>query len=274
VGIGFPGGFWQTPFPLIIGGVLLVAGIALYISSRYRRATLTEILEVDTYSARDLRLLVKGEFSATAEVKGIVRCKTPITTPVTASQCVWYHTEVKRKYETTRTERDAQGHTRTVTETHWETVHEEGRGVPFEVHDETGITHVVPEGADVEPVTVYDQFMYHVPWFDVGWRFGTKGYQVTERIFPPDVPAYILGQADYDKNLDAPIIHYPSRGYTDPKRRTFFITMRTEEEVTRSSKRAVAWLWWSGAICMLAGVGVLIAWACVSGRAPGRFPWP
>ena len=96
-------GFWHSQYPFIVGGVGVVIGVALYIWHRYERAMLTEVLEVDTYTAHDLAQLVKGDFSATVEVKGTVLCPEPIITPVTQSQCVWYHTEVKRKYETTRT---------------------------------------------------------------------------------------------------------------------------------------------------------------------------
>ena len=92
----------QPEHLLIIGGFSLAAGLICFFFYRKNKKLLEEMWAVDTYSAKDLRRLVKGDFEATVEVQGTVSCENPIVSLAANIPCCYYHTSVERQDRVSR----------------------------------------------------------------------------------------------------------------------------------------------------------------------------
>ena len=236
----------------IVGAVMLVAGIALIVVGRYKRAILTAILETHSYSAHDLAQLCRDDFSALVEVQGVVKCAQPILSPISETECVWYHTDVRR--------RRGSGN-----RTWWERAYDDSLGVVFEVHDDTGVCYVDPDGARVDTLTAIDGFDAAVPKLGLGPGWGTLGYRVIEKILPLDFAVYVFGQADYDESLKGPILRFPGDRCLGPERKGFLISFRSQREIVQARETAIAWYWWLGMIFIIAGVAIAAVGLITSG---------
>jgi hypothetical protein len=123
-----------------------------------------------------------------AELVGTARgVDPPLTSPVRALACVWYHTRVTRETGSGKNRRT-------------ETVFTQKIGVPFELEDATGRILVVPDGAEVTGTETCD--------VEVVWRLMTPdlklflgrigvhdgyGYRVREWAVLADAETYVLG---------------------------------------------------------------------------------
>ena len=94
---------------LIIGGFSLVAGLICFFFYRKNKKLLEEMWAVDTYSAKNLRRLVKGDFEATVEVQGTVSCEKPVVSMAANIPCCYYHTSVERQDRRTRIVKSGSG---------------------------------------------------------------------------------------------------------------------------------------------------------------------
>jgi len=75
-------------------------------SERHQEVILTEKSAFTAKALKDLYDSVKeevgkGYFGHTVEVKGKIECGKPLTSELTKEECVFYKTEVERKYEET-----------------------------------------------------------------------------------------------------------------------------------------------------------------------------
>jgi len=204
---------------------------------------------VDTYTAKDLRRLVKHMFDATVEVEGTVSCDNPVISLAARIPCCYVNTTVSRQERKTRmmTERGSDGRSYTREETYfeWTVGLNEKDSTIFKVQDETGYTLVNPTKAHIDLETIYDEQVPHrEPWFENKVGHSDTGlYKIQERAFLPKGFAYVLGRAT-DTDEGVAMIHAPEKGYMDPKKKFFVISRKSEKELTRHKQKKTRWLFW------------------------------
>ncbi|HZC18563.1 MAG TPA: GIDE domain-containing protein, partial [Rubrobacteraceae bacterium] len=128
----------------------VVVGVLLY----FRRKTLrkTELMRrVETSAAADVPSVVAGTL---VEVKGTLRCESPLKSEMAGQTCAYYFSRVIREYQ--ETDRDADGDPQTRRRS--ETVASNERFAPFTVEDESGAVGVRGERAEVDALEVMDRF--------------------------------------------------------------------------------------------------------------------
>jgi len=255
---------------LIIGGFSIVAGLICFYFYNKNKKLLEEMWAVDTYSAKNLRRLVKGDFEATVEVQGTVSCEKPVVSMAANIPCCYYHTSVERQDRRTRTVTSGSGSSRrTRTETYYVWVEEMDEKIStlFEVRDETGDTLVDPTRASIDTEKVVDEIVRHKePWFEQRVRNSDTGkYRIRESVVKPEGFVYVLGQASATKEGGA-LIQYPKKGYMDLKKKFFIISRKSEKELTRKKQRVGQVLMTISAIFFLAVLYSLLAYF---GIAPG-----
>jgi len=260
----------QPEHVLIIGGFSLVAGLVCLFFYNKNKKLLEEMWAVDTYSAKDLRRLVKGAFEATVEVQGTVFCEKPVVSIAAKVPCCYFHTSVARQDRRTRTVTSGSGSSRrTRTETYYVWVEEmdEKKSTLFKVRDKTGDTFVDPTRASIDTETVLDMIVRHKElWFEQKVRNSDTGkYRIRESVFKPEGFVYVLGQASATGEGEA-LIQYPKKGYMDPKKKFFIISRKSEKELTQKKQKVGRMLGFMSAVFFLAVLYSLLAYF---GIAPG-----
>lgn len=251
-----------------VGAVLFVVCLVLALGYRNAKQFLDELWAVDTYEARDLRRMCKGGFDATVEVQGMVSCSQPLVSLAAQVPCCWFHTKVEREERKTRTvtdtDSDGRRHIRNETYYEWETEFDRTFTTIFEVRDETGVTFVDPDRADIQTETVFSrEVSQRQPWFDSSIGFSDTGdYRISEEAFLPERYAFVIGEAS--ERDGGVVLHYPKKGYLDPRRRHFVISRKTENELVKSKQTTASLYLWSSVaaflcaiVCLLIAAGVI-----------------
>jgi hypothetical protein len=130
-----------------VPAVLFVVSIVYYWKSTKRK----RLIE-DTPTSK-----VKGVFIGLNEVKGTVELRYPLQSYLKESDCCWYQYSIEEHYTRTRTVTDSKGNTRTETYSGWETVDSGTDRASFNLVDETGKVHVLPNQAEMEGEKVFSQ---------------------------------------------------------------------------------------------------------------------
>ncbi|UCE40166.1 MAG: hypothetical protein JSV17_11945, partial [Candidatus Aminicenantes bacterium] len=238
--------------PIVLDFSLLIC-LILFFVFRKTKKLLEEMWAVDTYTAKDLRLLVKHRFDATVEVEGQVSCDDPVISLAARIPCCYAHTTVSRQERKTRTVTgrgsDGRSHSREETYYDWTIDLNETSSAIFKIQDKTGYTLVDPTDARIDLETVYDEQISHrEPWFESSVSFSDTGlYKIHERAFLPKDFAYVLGRATSTEEGQA-LILAPEKGYMDPKKKFFVISRKSEKELTRSKQKKARWLFWLSAV--------------------------
>ncbi len=238
---------------LIIGIVALIVGGALLFFGRRTQAKTNLIGRVATSSVADLPKLLSGEM---VEVKGTVRCDSPLTSEYANKPCVWYSSSVVREYE--KRERDSDGDMQTHRTS--ETISSNSQTTPFYVEDGTGKVEVHLEGAEIDAPTILNRFETATNQgngpsisiagisFTAGDNDRTLGYRYEVKALEVDKPLYVLGAYREDGSIGAP-------DHKDKFRR-FIVSHRTEEELHASWGKQAFWLGTSAVV--LIGVGAIL----------------
>src|SRR4051812_28073446 len=102
-----------------------------------------------------------GVFIGLAELKGTAETDSPLRSFLAESECVVYNWTVQEHWSRTVTETytDSKGNlqTRTRHESGWTTVASGGEMTPFYLKDDCGVVQIVPEGATIEPQTIFSE---------------------------------------------------------------------------------------------------------------------
>ncbi len=221
-----------TPFIPWIGALL--GALCIYGSLRSgRRKRLVD----DTPTSK-----TTGVFIGLVEVKGTAETDHPLTSYLAACQCVHYSWTVQEHWQRTVTYTDSKGNTRTRTESGWATVASGGEMMPFYLKDDLGAILVRPEGAEIEPQTVFSQTcsrfdpLYYGKGPAMGVPNSTGRRLFTEKAIPIHAPLYVMGQSRERQDVVAPEIAH------DKAAPMFLISTRSEEQVS-SGMRWAYWLW-------------------------------
>ena len=179
----------------------------------------------------------EGVFIGLVELKGTAECEQPLTSYLAEAACVYYSYEVLEQWSrlVTETESDGRGGRRTVTrrETGWSVVASQTTSTPFYLQDDTGPLLVRPEGARTEADQVFIRtctaadslFFAKGPATLIMDSDGIRRF--TEKMIPLHAPIFLVGQARERQDVVAPEIA------ADPQASDFFISTRTQEEVSQ-----------------------------------------
>ncbi len=261
---------------VILGAVLIAIGVVLLVVRIFQQRRLAAIQSAEPATAQQLAQAAEqargnGPFRRLVELNGLIRCDSALTGEVSGQPCAYYDMTVTREYEETYYETDSQTE-RQVEKTRRssDTVASNSQRVEFWVEDETGAIPVNPTGASIDAVQVVDRFepgevnfgggVIAIGGFSLavggfGFREGpgtrTLGYHFKERILPLDRRAYVLGEASDSSGRLA--VQQPSE-----RGKTFLISLKTEEELLRSTERAVQWLLYGAIGCGAAGIALVV----------------
>ena len=271
---------WLIVLFVVAGAFWAAGGLLLYVRHRTRRKV-DLIRQSQTTDASTV-----SEFSpgTTVEVKGTLRCESPLHSEMAEESCACYFSRVTREYvrSSGSSSDDSPGshHSR---QTASETLSEIVRTVPFFVEDSTGRVEINPQGSEVDARKVVDRFE---PSASPGFTLGgapvpfdedarTLGYRYTESILPIDSPVYVVGVVREDGGIgagpgqvDAPVEELPlmkggELASTLPssrdKERRFVISHRSEEALDQDLARTVFWMAVAAAGAL--AVGVIVAMA-------------
>jgi len=219
-------------------------------------------------------------FIGQVELKGRAAITTPVRSYLAATETVWYHFVVEEEWERweTETTTNSKGETQTrqVQRTGWRTVAQGGETPPFFVEDDTGAVLVRPEGAEVEPVVIFEQAVNRgEPLY-----FGKGPAQETadsrhrrrfrEQAIARGATLFVVGRARERTDVVAPEIA------ADQQAELFLISCREEAKV-ESSYRVHFWLLGVLALLTLPAAGLFLArsanqpadWGLLAGLAGG-----
>src|SRR5262245_37734008 len=102
-----------------------------------------------------------GVFIGLVELKGAAESAQPLISYLAGQPCVQYQWRVEEHWSrmVTETDTDSDGKTRTRTrhESGWKTVADGGESIPFYLQDDCGMVLVRPEGAKIEPATIFKE---------------------------------------------------------------------------------------------------------------------
>ncbi len=199
-----------------------------------------------------------GVFIGLVDLKGTAETGQPLISYLAGEPCVHYSWSVDESWSRTVTETytdsDGKTQTRTRHESGWTTVASGGEMIAFYLRDDCGVILVRPEGAKIEPKTLFTETcgrgspLYYgkgparsIPDSDHRRRF-------TEHGIPQHAVICVIGQARERPDVVAPEIA------RDPHAPLFLVSTRSREQVGSGMKWG-QWLWtFFGLILALGGV--------------------
>lgn len=219
-----------------IGGVLAIVFLMLSLRAGRRRRLLDDTPTCKT----------TGVFIGMVELKGTAESEQPLRSFLAERACVHYSWRVEEHWSRTVTETytdsDGKTQTRTRHESGWTTVASGGEQQPFYLQDDCGAVRVMPQGADLEAITMFNETcgpsdpLYYakgpahsVMDSDHRRSFVEKGIPLHQRI-------YVMGQARERSDMVAAEIAQSH------KASMFMIS--TRDEAVISGGMASAFWWW------------------------------
>ena len=245
-----------VPFIPWLGGLLSVVCLLLAFKN-LRRERLIDALP----TSRAL-----GVFIGLVEMKGAAESEAPLCSRLAEADCVHYEWQVeeqwrREKYETV-TDSDGKSRRELKTESGWTTVAQGGETQAFYVKDATGAILVHPQGAEIDPQTVFNRSCG--PDDDVYYGKGpandipdsTHRRKFLERAIRLHAPVYVVGKARERRDIVAAEIA------KDEQAALFLISARTEKDV-KASFMFASWGWSAAGLAIM--IIALIAWDMASG---------
>lgn len=198
-----------------------------------------------------------GVFIGLTELQGTAECEAPCTSFLARTPCVHYRYSVEEQWSrlVTETTTDSKGRTQTRTrrESGWTQIASGGETVDFYVKDDTGIVMVRPEGAKLEPVTLFNETvsrgdaLYYAKAPPSAVLNSDHRRRFTEHGLPLHTPLFVVGQARERADVVAAEIA------ADAAAELFLISARSEAKVQSGY---AGWSWFClvfGLLCALGG---------------------
>jgi len=238
-----------APFLPLIGAFLALGSLIVAFQNGRRRRLIDNLPTSKT----------TGVFIGFVELKGTAESAEPLTSFLAEQACVHYSWAVLEHWSRTVTETytDDKGNTqtRTRTESGWTQVADGGETIPFYLQDDCGLILIRPDGAKIEPLTVFDETC--TPLNALYYGKGPAGAvsdssfrrQFVERAIPVKTNLYLVGQARERQDIVAPEIA------ADKTAPLFLISTRSEEQVSGGMKwGSRGWIF----VGLLAAVGFMV----------------
>lgn len=244
----------MVPWLVLIGVVLVpTAGFLLW-SGRGSRNDMALMRATETTRAADVAKLPAGSL---VEVKGRLRCASPVTGELSKTPCAHFVATVERDYETW--EYDAKRQT-SYRAHKTEIVQSNTLFAPFEIEDDSGRAAVSAAEAIIEGIEAVDR--QHVEQLEDGsesvMQAALGNVNATDRTLclrykethlPLDAEIYVLGVVGENRCIGAP----PAGA----KGQRFLISVNSEEARAAELGNKSRWLLGLGAICLIGAVACL-----------------
>jgi len=202
----------------------------------------------------------QGVFIGLTELKGTAESEAPLTSYLGGIRCVQYAWQIDEHWSRTVTYTDGKGiHTRT--ESGWTRVAGGEESPPFYLKDDTGVIHILPEGASIQGVsTFYRTCGSKDPlYFGKGplHAVANSTYQrrFKETALPLHAALYVMGQARERRDVVAAEIAH------DKNAPLFVISTRSEKQI---STGYVTWTWVWVVLGLLGALGGVLVQHVVS----------
>lgn len=229
------------------GIFLLIVGITLFFIQRNqnqkvfsiksaRTATAAELLEIAGAVATEMG---GGSWRDYVKLWGEVVADQPLHSEHKHEPCVYYAAKVIREYETTETSRAEKGALKTERKRRSETISHNRRSIPFWLRDRTGNIKVDLEGADIETVSVLNEFHPEQSG-------DTLGYRYQESILPIGRNVLIVGAVS-DQTGEV-FIRKPVQSS-----HKYIISLKDEETLATKTSRNAKINFYIMLICLLSG---------------------
>jgi hypothetical protein len=257
-----------------IGGILIVLAIVLIYFKRKNESKIFKIKSTKASTTSELKELCdsvskeigKGAFNEYTEVKGTVRCESPLKGELSGQECVYYNMQVTREWEEVYWEHDEEtGNKEQKTRRGSDIVASNTQSKDFFVEDGVGKILVRPTGAKFitiksidkyEPASTSSHVQVGTFSLDVSSFLSTSGsqtlgYHFEEHIISNNVRVYVLGEAsDSDQQL---MIKRPKE-----KENNFIISTKSEEELLTSIAKSIKVLNISSIAAAVLGIASII----------------
>ncbi len=257
---------------VILGTIFLALALAFAVAYLIQLRKADPIRVTMTSSVAQVRELAEAfaqytsakVFRELVEVKGRVRCASPLLAPLSEKECVYYGMRVRWEYEEAYGEENPETGREAHRREAEEVLAEDTQWQPFVVQDESGEIAVEPQGCEViatptlsrheeeeglpEETISCGRFALPAPW-----KTGTEErkplrYHFEEEAIAVDHEIYVLAEATNESGELR--LQKPARG-------RFVISVKTEEELLRMSQYSL-WALLAGAmVCGGAGLVLL-----------------
>ncbi len=211
----------------------VAAGVLLYF--RHRQLRMIDLMrQVETSTGSRSSRLDPG---ALVEVKGTLRCESPLKSEMTEQVCAYYLSQVIREYRERGYDDVRPGRRGS------EVIASNERFAPFAVEDEWGAVGVRGEGAEVDALETMNRFEREPgkggitlggTKIDLGGGARTLGYRYAESVLRVDEPVYVLGVLQEDGQIGSPA--------ESERDKRFLISYRSEEQLERKYGKSARWL--------------------------------
>lgn len=240
---------------LVLIGVVLIptAGFLLW-SWRASRNDMALMRATETTRAADVAKLPAGSL---VEVKGRLRCASPVTGDLSKTPCAYFVATVERDYEVL--EYDAKRQT-SYRARKMEIVQSNTLFAPFEIEDESGRAAVSPVDAIIEGIEAVARRHGHqledgnesVMQAALGGGSETDrtlGFRYKEMHLPLDAEIYVLGVVGENRCIGAPP--------PGAKGQRFLISVNSEEARAAELGTKSRWMLGLGVVCLIGAVACL-----------------
>lgn len=187
-----------------------------------------------------------GVFIGTVEVKGAAESRKPLLSHLAEKPCVCYSWSVEEDWSRTVTETYTDGDGKTKTRTRHESgstiVAQGGELSIFYLQDDAGVVQVQPEGAKIEPLTIFTHTcgrgdpLYYAKGPVHAVADSDYRRHFIETGIPLHTPLYVMGQARERRDIVAAEIA------ADPKCPMFLISCRDEKQISQGLGMGY-WVW-------------------------------
>jgi hypothetical protein len=257
---------------VIIAGLIclaIAAGAAVFAYFKHREHR--ELTAVETSTCGELRELADavasevggGNFSQRCEVVGAAKPSGAVLqAPYSNKPAVWYRTKVSEEYYDWETRGTGENRRRERVRK-WRTLQDEQSHEEFLVDDGTGTAVITTKDVDVdEPHESFEEYVREPSgsfWEGLASSFLQSddriGLKREEWIVPPDARLFVQGEVtDAEKTLR---IRKPEKG-------KFRVSLRSEEELSKSAASGKKWGGGGAGVFAIAGV-VLIVVGLITG---------
>jgi hypothetical protein len=241
----------MVPWLVLIGIVLVPTGGFLLWSWRSSRNDMALMRATETTQAADVAKLPAGSL---VEVKGRLRCASPVTGDLSQTPCAHFVATVERDYEVL--EYDAKRQT-SYRARRTEIVQSNTLFAPFEIEDESGRAAVSPVDAIIEGIEAVarqhvedgNESVMQAALGNVNDTDRTLGFRYKEMHLPLDVEVYVLGVVGENRCIGAP----PAGA----KGQRFLISVNSEEARAAELGNKSKWMLGLGVVCLIGAVACL-----------------
>ncbi|MEM9005266.1 MAG: E3 ubiquitin ligase family protein [Cyanobacteria bacterium P01_F01_bin.86] len=179
----------------IFGIILLIVGGVLFFVQRNQKQKLLSLKAARSVTVAELTdtagavadEIGGGSWRDYVKLWGEIVADSPLYSEHKQEACVHYVTKVVREFEEIATTRTEEG-TKTERQRKSETVTDHRQSIPFGLRDRTGTVKVDPDSANIETISILDEFRPE--------RSGkTLGYRYQESVLPVGRSVLVVGAA-------------------------------------------------------------------------------